>query len=151
MLRFTVLPNVAPLSVLLLKNTLPLLKSCHTTYKLFPDLAICTLPESVASLLKFIVVPKVFPPSVLLLNNMSPDPVGVVWSIHTTYTMLPYTSTNGLPESPALLLRFLNPPKVIAVITEGVDDREPSCIEVGVALVLLVRDVLLVVEIVGFI
>src|SRR6266487_1706733 len=115
MLRFTVLSNVAPLLVLLLKDTSSLLKSCHTTYTLLPDLAIFTFPEPETSLLKFIVGPKLFPPSVLLLNNISPGPLKLVSSTHTTYTKFPDTSIKGQNESPVLLLRFFIPPKIVGV------------------------------------
>jgi hypothetical protein len=68
---------------------------------------------------------------------MSPAPAGVVWSTHTTYTILPDTSTNGSRESPALLLRFFMPPKVIALITCNDEDGELGCTPVVIVGVLV--------------
>src|SRR6185503_566657 len=81
----------------------PGVSSCHTTYTLEPETAICGAPEGRALLLKLTPAFHVAPLSVLLRIMIS---ACKVFSCHTTYTLEPETAICALREMLALLLRL---------------------------------------------
>src|SRR6187200_2050123 len=90
LLRFLVLPNVAPSLPLALKSMSesPSVSSCHTIRTASETEDICALIEFPALLLRFLASlgENVEPLLVLTLNNMSKFPS--VSSCHTIYTLL---------------------------------------------------------------
>ena len=90
----------------------PRLLSCHTTYTLFPDVAIVCNIEGPASILRLIVGPNVSPTLVYSMFYKSQSFLELS-SSHTTYTLFPDVATTGLAENPPLLLRLMVAPKLV--------------------------------------